>query len=149
MGGTDASGGMGATGGTFVTGGTGGQPDEPDYMETPCPDEPPPPLEPDCDPLDPFAACDEGEGCYPYVLHPFGKECGYQQFGAACAPAGSGIQGDFCGPADASCAPGYLCVVGAGAGSRCTKLCPLEGPHGCPAGLICGETDIDGFGACF
>lgn len=110
---------------------------------------PPPPPAYECDPLDPFAGCEEGEACYPYVSHPFGTGCGTQQFGSVCAPAGTGEHGDFCGDGHGPCGPGFLCVVGASAGKRCAELCPLDGEHECPPGLICGETDIAGYGVCY
>ncbi len=156
---TGGSGGSGASGGT-PTGGTGGASPSggapsggtggtPDYVDPGCPDEPPPAVVPACDPLNPEEACGIGWACYPYVIHPYGTGCGYQQFGAECAPAGSGESGDACGDGFDDCAPGHLCVVGAGAGKRCQKLCPLQGDPGCPPGLLCGETDIEGYGVCF
>ncbi len=148
-GGLDASGGQPTTGGRWSggsggVGATGGT-----YIDPGCPDEEPPPPIVECDPLEPYKDCPSGFGCYPYVSHPYGSGCGFQQFGALCDYAGSGVAGDFCGDEYGNCAPGYLCVVGAGAGKRCQKLCPLVGDSGCPAGLLCGETDIEGYGVCF
>lgn len=144
--------GSGGNTGGFGTGGyrigTGGQPDEP-YEEPECPDEPPPPIDSECDPLDPEGDCGPGEGCYPYLTYPYGEQCGHPTFGAYCATASTGEQGDFCGDGGNYCAPGYMCVVGAAGGKRCGKICAPVKDHGCPAGLICGETDIQGYGVCF
>jgi len=141
-GGTSSSGGNDSSGGTPNTGGT-------TYVEPECPDDPPPPVESECDPLDPFVGCAEGYGCYPYLTYPYGEGCGHATFGAMCAPASTGTQADFCGGSDGYCAPGYMCVVGAAGGRRCGKICPPVAEHGCPDGLICGETDIKGYGVCF
>lgn len=148
-GGASATGGEGgsSSGGVFTggsaTGGSGG------YVDPGCPDVPPPEPYYECDPLEPDAGCGEGYACYPFVSHPFGTGCGTQQFGALCALAGTGQHGDFCGDEHGPCAPGYLCVVGAGAGKRCAQVCLLDEDHDCPAGLICGETDVAGFGVCY
>jgi hypothetical protein len=139
-GGADSGGSGGqAAGGT----GTGG------YTDPGCPDVPPPEPVYECDPLEPEADCGPGFACYPYVSHPYGTGCETQQFGSWCAPAGTGEHGDFCGDGYGPCAPGYLCVVGAGAGKRCYRLCPLDTEHDCLPGLICGETDIAGYGVCY
>lgn len=142
------TGGISNTGGSQTSGGTsntGGMV----YVEPQCPEEPPPPVEAECDPLDPFVGCPEGYGCYPYLIYPYGEGCGHATFGAMCAPASTGTQSDFCGGSDGYCAPGYMCVVGAVGGRRCGKICPPVAEHGCPDGLICGETDIKGYGVCF
>lgn len=148
------SGGMTSTGGTAGTGGdfmlTGGSPatggGDP-YVDPECPDEEPPETIPECDPLDPYKDCPTGYGCYPYLEYPFGEGCGHATFGAVCIPAGVGEQGEFCD--DTYCAPGYMCVVGATGGKRCGQICEPIRDHMCPPGLICGETDIQGYGVCF
>ncbi len=135
--------GGGVTGGA---GGTGGKP----YEDPGCPDREPPPPHRECDPLDPWVGCQAGYGCYPYVSHPYGSGCGFQQFGAVCQLAGTGMPGDKCGDGAGGCAPGHMCVVGAGAGKRCQKICGVQGGDSdCPPGLVCGETDIQGYGVCF
>jgi hypothetical protein len=152
----DGSGGTlstGGTGGTFDpgTGGTGEEEEEVEepYVEPECPDEEPPPVRAECDPLEPYEDCGEGYGCYPYLDYPYGEGCGHPSYGAVCAVASTGEQGDFCGDEAGYCAPGYMCVVGAAGGKRCGKICETVRDHGCPAGLICGATDIQGFGVCF
>lgn len=135
----------GGTGGRVAeTGGTGGE-----FMEEQCPDDPPPPEEKECEPTDPYADCADGYGCYPYFVYPYGERCGHPVFGAECAPASEGDQGDFCGDGLGYCSPGFMCVVGAAGGKRCAQICPLEGESGCPDGLVCGETDVQGYGVCF
>jgi hypothetical protein len=150
-GGTDGGGGsLPGSGGTASGGtapaGTGGE--EP-YIEPDCPDEPAPPSYRECDPLNPLADCPEGEGCYPYLEYPYGEGCGQPAFGAICAYASEGEQGDFCGDDGNYCSPGYLCVVGATGGKRCGQICEPVADHGCPDGLVCGETDVQGYGVCF
>jgi hypothetical protein len=134
------------TGGTGGRLGTGGVP----YVEPECPDEPPPPVEAECDPLLPAdeAGCGAGSGCYPYLVYPYGEACGFPTFGALCAPASTGEQGEICGTTN-YCAPGFMCVIGGTAGARCTQICSLMAPSGCPPGLICNETDVVGYGVCF
>src|SRR5690606_37346876 len=95
------------------------------------------------------SGCEEGFGCYPYLDYPFGEGCGHARFGTRCIPASTGEQGELCGSDLGYCAPGYMCVVGAVSGRRCGKICEPVADHGCPSGLICGETDIAGFGVCF
>lgn len=143
--GGEATGGAPGTGGTTIA--TGGS--EPDYEEPDCPDiEPPPPTQ-ECDPLEPAATgCGVGEGCYPYLQYPGGERCGLPQFGSVCAPASTGSQGDSCGDQQGYCEPGFLCVVGTGGGPRCARLCLTAEPT-CPAGLVCTETDVQGYGVCF
>jgi hypothetical protein len=145
-GGAEPSGGTGGsalptggalTGGDTGTGGTG-------YVDPDCPDDPPEPTV-ECDPLAPYDSCDEGYACYPYLEYPY-EGCGYAAHGALCGPIGSGSQGDSC--EYSQCSPGFLCIVGTGAGARCAKLCPLEGDDGCPPGLLCAETDVPGYGVC-
>ncbi len=150
-GGRQSTGGVTATGGFNAFRATGGATGgiTSDYVEEQCPDEEPPPVEQECDPFEPSVGCPSGYGCYPYLEYPYGQRCGFPQFGATCAPASSGSQGDSCGDGQGHCAPGYLCVVGTGAGARCARLCPLTTPTNCPSGLICTETDVKGYGVCF
>jgi hypothetical protein len=119
------------------------------YIEPECPDEEPLPVLRECDPLDPFADCPMGEGCYPYLEYPYGEGCGQPAFGSLCTTASTGEQGDFCGDGGNYCSPGYLCVVGATGGKRCGQICEPVANHGCPSGLVCGETDVQGYGVCF
>ena|SRR5688572_17987215 len=118
------------------------------YEDPGCPDAEPPPGVIECDVFNEPNGCAEGEGCYPYVDHPFGEGCGLQTFGAVCLPAGSGVQGSECGNDNDGCAPGFLCVVGAQTGNRCVKICDLNAANTCGNGLICGETDVEGVGVC-
>jgi hypothetical protein len=167
IGGPDGSGGEGpddegsgglATGGSLIgpdeTGGRGGQGSGgvgsggTPYIEEECPDEPPPPVEPPCDPMMPDVGCPTGQGCYAYLVYPYGEGCGFPTFGATCAPASTGGQGDLCGSGN-YCEPGFMCVIGATAGARCTQVCSLVEPSGCPPGLVCNETDVVGYGVCF
>lgn len=138
----------GGTGGVEATGGIDGTGGEP-YVPPECPDEPPPPVEHECDPLDPLVGCPEGYGCYPYLEYPSGEDCGHPTFGAICAPASTGEHGDFCGEGVGYCAPGFMCVVGAAGGRRCGQICAPVADHDCPDGLICGRTDVDGYGVCY
>lgn len=136
------------TGGRDVLGsggeGSGGAP----YVEEECPDEPPPPTVPECDPMNPKEGCPQGQGCYAYLVYPYGEGCGFPSFGATCAPASTGGQGELCG-SGTYCEPGFMCVIGATAGARCTQVCSLVEPSGCPPGLVCNETDVVGYGVCF
>jgi len=139
----------GGSGGNGDNGGTGGRGSGGvTYMEEECPDEPPPPVIPMCDPLSPREGCPDGQGCYPYLVYPNGEGCGFPTFGAQCALASSGAQGEVCGMGN-YCEPGFMCVIGATAGARCAKVCSLVEPSGCPAGLVCNETDVLGYGVCF
>lgn len=119
-----------------------------DFTDPGCPDVEPTPAVQECDPLAAASSCPPGQGCYPFVQHPFGEGCGTQVFGTACRSAGSGSQGDRCGEGFGGCAPGFLCVVGTRAGSRCAMLCRFDEADDCPAGLICGDTDVEGWGVC-
>lgn len=137
-----SGGSLSETGGGEATGG------EPPYIEPECPDEPPPEPDVECDPLGvPEEECGEDSACAPYLIYPNGAECGSPQFGALCVPAGTGQQGDFCEPD--GCAAGFMCIVGAAGGKRCAEICQPVEDHSCPAGLICGETDVQGYGVCF
>ncbi len=134
-----------STGGTAGSG-TGGS--EPGYTDPPCPDVAPPEGTRECDPLGDGTDCPAGLACYPYVEHPFGEGCDAQTFGTACRRAGTGQHGDPCGSGTSGCGPGHLCVIGALAGRRCAKICTFDGVAGCPPGMLCGETDVKGYGVC-
>ncbi len=151
------SGGNGGSGGTYLfvdAGGTGGSavdaggPSDalPDYTDPGCPDSGGPLYDFQCDPYDQNNGdCAYGEACYIYVSYPR-EPCGQEIYGAYCAPAGTGEQGDSCwGGFD--CAAGFVCVV-SGSGNQCVQLCHLTGPSGCPAGLVCEPIDVEGFGGC-
>lgn len=152
------TGGSGAAGGISASGGAGGGQSSgggetasggSSYVEPECPDEEPPPIMQECDPLAPEDECGNGRGCYPYIQYPAGERCGFAQFGARCVFASSGAQGDTCGgTTQRYCEPGFLCVVGAGGGARCARICS-PGITDCSDGLICTETDVKGFGVCF
>lgn len=142
-GGTSATGGVVGSGGESPSGGTGGV-----YVEPECPDEPPPPVNAECDAFDPLNGCDAGFACYPYLDYPFGEGCGHARYGTECRVASTGEQSDLCGGELGYCSPGYLCVVGSVGGRRCMRICEPVADHGCPDGLICGETDIAGYGVC-
>jgi len=114
------------------------------YVDPGCPDATPPPSTHECDPFSTSPTCPEGEGCYPFVDHPFGAGCGTQTFGTICSPVGIGHQGDDCSDSSAGCASGFVCVVGSEPGKHCVQLCSLSGPSSCPRGMICGELDVEG-----
>jgi hypothetical protein len=118
------------------------------YADPGCPDVGAPVRVNDCDPFATTSSCPFGQGCFPFVEHPFGNGCDAQRFGTECLPAGTGQQGDDCGTAGLSCAAGFVCVVGAQPGMHCVQLCPMSGQKVCPAGLICGELDVEGYGVC-
>lgn len=131
--------------------GTAGNPpadamDEP-YQDPGCPDASVMPGIMECDPFVVPSGCGAGFACKPSIEHPFGDGCDQQRFNMLCRPAGPGVQGDEC-IAATDCAEGFLCVVGAGAGKLCLRMCPLDGTGVCPAGYICGETDALGVGVC-
>lgn len=130
----------GAAGGRAGVGGA--------FVDPGCPDIPPPPPIVECDPLEQVSSCPEGDGCYPYVDHPFGDACGTEVFGAICRYAGFGQHGDLCGEGTTGCAAGHVCVLGARAGKRCARLCLVGEPNSCPDGLLCEDTDIQGYGVC-
>jgi hypothetical protein len=103
----------------------------------------------ECDAFSPNPNCPPGEVCDPFVDHPAGDGCGAQRFGTQCHTAGTGQQGDLCGtPESSGCASGFVCVVGSQPGKHCVQLCPVGGQKVCPAGMICGELDVEGFGVC-
>lgn len=145
-GGGTGRGGSSGTGGSSAA--TGGMAGEPVFIDPGCPDAAAPEGFVECDVFGTGADCPSGFGCYPYITHPFGEGCDQQSFGAVCAPAGPGTQGAFCDGGANICAPGYLCVVGAQAGKRCMRICPLDGSAQCAPGLICGKTDAHGIGVC-
>lgn len=161
--GVDAGGGAAGapsegSGGSQIDPGDPGDPDDPDkpplgtggipYVEPECPDIEPPPVYSECDPLHPYDDCADGYGCYSYLQYPFGERCGQPQYGTLCGLAGEREHGELCGEFGSSCAPGLMCVVGAGGGRRCAQIC-IPGEGGCPSGLLCGETDVAGYGVCF
>lgn len=147
-GGSSGRGGSTGSGGSSAaTGGTAGT-DEPPFVDPGCPDAAAPEGFVECDVFGSSDDCPSGLGCYPYITHPFGEGCDQQSFGAVCAPAGNGTQGAFCDGGANICAPGYLCVVGAQAGKRCMRICPLDGSAQCAPGLICAKTDAHGIGVC-
>ena len=133
--------------------GTGGSDSLPDagfdaYVDPGCPDVGAPVEVRECDPFATAPTCPPGEGCFPFVDHPFGAGCDAQSFGTACRPVGTGQQGDTCGSAAQSCAAGFVCVVGSQPGKHCVQLCRLGQQKVCPAGMICGELDVEGYGVC-
>lgn len=118
------------------------------YVDPGCPDVGAPVQVNECDPFAATPTCPDGQGCFPFVKQPFEEGCGEQSFGTECRPAGSGQQGDSCGTAGQSCAAGFVCVVGSQPGKHCVQLCPIGSQKVCPAGLICGELDVEGYGVC-
>ena len=133
------------------SGGSAGKPpadatDEP-YVDPGCPDASVTTGTIECDPFTLPSACSPGFGCKPSIEHPYGDGCDQQRFNMLCRPVGFGVQGDEC-ISVTDCADGFLCVVGAGAGKLCLRMCPLDGTGECPAGYICGETDALGVGVC-
>ncbi len=145
--GSGGKGGSGGSAGSTPTAGRGGT-QEPDPIDTGCPDEELPPPDLQCDPFV-TDSCGIGAGCYPYVEHPEGSGCDQQRYGTTCGPAGTAQQGALCGSDVAEwCAPGFVCVVGQRAGKRCAQLCKLGATNQCSGGLVCGELDVAGFGVC-
>jgi len=118
------------------------------YVDPGCPDVGAPERVINCDPFATTSACPPGEGCFPFVEQPQGLGCDPQKFGTMCRPAGSGQQGDSCGNPGESCGAGFVCVVGSQPGKHCVQLCPIGSQKICPAGMICGELDVEGFGVC-
>jgi hypothetical protein len=145
VGGQSQAGSGGVAGSTAGSGGAA----EPDPIDGGCPDVDRPPPDLQCDPFV-LDSCGPGAACYPFVTHPEGGGCEQQRYGTTCAPAGTGKQGSLCGGGfgDEWCAPGFVCVVGQGAGKRCAALCELGSTKQCGGGLICGELDVAGFGVC-
>jgi len=118
------------------------------YVDPGCPDVGAPVEVNACDPFAAVPTCPEGQGCFPFVEHPFGTGCDAQSFGTVCRAAGTGLQGDVCGGGSAGCAAGFVCVVGSQPGKHCVQLCRIGGQKVCPAGMICGELDVEGYGVC-
>jgi len=118
------------------------------YVDPGCPDVGAPIKVNQCDPFSATPTCPAGEGCFPFVEHPFGEGCDAQRFGTECHASGAGQQGADCGGGGIGCASGFVCVVGSQPGKHCVQLCPLSGPSVCPAGMICGELDVEGYGVC-
>lgn len=137
-----SSGGQGA-GGIPILDGVGGN-----FTDLPCP-ELPPVEDYLCDPLGPSGQCGVGSKCMPYVVFPSQKVCEAVRYGAFCSDDGVGRQGDECSTNGDYCADGFLCVVGTGGGARCAKMCDVSSGDGCPAGLLCGETDAQNIGVCY
>ena len=136
---------------TSGSGGAGATPADAgfDVYEDPgCPDVGAPTEVKECDPFSATPTCPTGLACFPFVEHPFGVGCDAQRFGTACRPAGTGQQGDNCGGGGQSCGAGFVCVVGSQPGKHCVQLCPIGGQKVCPAGMICGELDVEGYGVC-
>jgi hypothetical protein len=117
------------------------------YVDPGCPDVGPPVQVNHCDAFSPTPNCPAGYGCFPFVEHPI-EGCGAQRFGTECQPAGVGRQGDSCAGGDGDCATGFVCVVGSQPGKHCVQLCPVGSQNTCPAGLICGELDVESYGVC-
>jgi hypothetical protein len=118
----------------------------PDYDDPGCPDSPPPLEQYTCDPfaLD-GGGCAPGEACQIFVEYP-SEPCGQEIYGSGCVPAGTGQQGDGC-MGGQECGAGFVCVI-TGSGTQCVQLCKLDGPSGCPSGLVCEPIDVKGFGGC-
>ncbi len=149
-----ASGGA-ATGGNPFIPSTGGQAagvgGTLPYEEIECPDDvlPPPTLH-ECDPFDSEAECYEFEACLPYIIYPDNLDgCGVPGYGEMCVSAGIGQQGALCSDFGTGCSAGFMCVVGAAGGERCAQICVPGQANACPPGLICGETDVLGYGVCY
>jgi hypothetical protein len=152
---TIAGGEGGAGGYTFLDGGGGTTPkppppedddDLPPVNDPGCPDKPPPKHDFQCDPYNQGNGdCMPDEACYIFVEYP-SEPCGQEIYGAFCAFAGPGGQGDPCN-GGFDCGAGHVCVI-SGSGKQCIKLCKLEGISGCPVGMICEPIDVEGFGGC-
>jgi hypothetical protein len=148
--------GAGGSGGSWLpTGGVAGAGglawlDAGGFVDPGCEDLPPPEPYFECDLFLEPSGCQDGYGCYPYLLHPNDPSgCGQQSYGSVCIEPGIGSQGDLCGDGLRYCEPGYICVIGARPGARCAKLCSMDGAADCTDGLICGETDLPGIGVCY
>jgi hypothetical protein len=146
------AGGSGRDGGLATSSSTGFFPDSglhdafTDYTDPGCPDAGMPKKHFDCDPYNQFNGdCPDGQGCYITITYPT-MPCGQETYGAICAPVGQGGQGVPCGSAT-DCGAGFVCVV-SGSGDQCVQLCHLDGPSGCPEGLVCEPIDVEGFGGC-
>ncbi|WP_437719190.1 hypothetical protein WMF45_23965 [Sorangium sp. So ce448] len=144
-------GGGGEAGAPPVTTGGGGGSDpgrDPleEYEDPGCPDTGPPITDFACDPYDQSSDfCAPGEGCFIYVQYP-DEPCGQEIYGAYCAPAGPGRQGDPCS-GGSQCGAGFACVV-TGSGTQCVELCALSGDDNCDPGFVCEPIDVAGMGGC-
>lgn len=147
VGGTASGGNPFYASGGLVDQGSGGVPP---YEENVCPEVPPPTTYHDCDPLNSVDTCPYDQSCLPYIQYPDREDgCGSPGYGEVCWYAGSGAQGELCTSVGTGCAAGLMCVVGAAGGERCAQIC-VPGQDGtCPYGLICGETDVLGYGVCY
>lgn len=143
-----AMGGSAGSGGRMASAGRAGSGVAGAYTDPGCPNVVPPPARAECDPLDSAGTCPPGEGCYPYVEHPFGRGCDVATFGAICVRSGTGRQGESCGDGTSGCAPGFMCVVGSRSGRRCAQICTFDGREECPAGMLCSDTDVQNYGVC-
>ncbi len=120
------------------------------YVEVECPEVPPPVTAHECDPLALENGCTDYESCIPYIAYPDREDgCGSPGYGEVCWTSGSGRQGDLCSDFGTGCDAGFMCVVGAAGGERCAAICVPGEEDNCPRGLICGETDVLGFGVCY
>jgi hypothetical protein len=120
-----------------------------EFVDPGCPEAGPPVEVTECDAFATTPTCPPGDGCFPFVDHPNEADgCGAQRFGTQCSQAGAGRQGDDCGDGSGSCASGFVCVVGSEPGKHCVQLCRMGVQNQCPAGLICGPLDVEGFGVC-
>lgn len=146
-----ADGGGGEAGAPPVPTGGGGGSDagrDPleEYEDPGCPDTEPPVTDFACDPYDQSSGfCAPGEGCFIYVQYP-DEPCGQEIYGAYCAPAGPGRQGDPCS-GGSQCGAGFACVV-TGSGTQCVELCALSGDVNCDPGFVCEPIDVAGMGGC-
>jgi hypothetical protein len=141
------AGGGGGRAGSGAKAGGAGEGSEPPYLDPGCPDAAAENGIIECDPFSTPSGCGEGLACKPSIMHPYGDGCDQQIFNLLCRPAGSGTQGMEC-EATGDCAEGFICVVGAGAGKLCLRMCELGGEMTCPPGYLCGETDAKGVGVC-
>ncbi len=133
--------------GVILDGGVDAKDALPDYEDPGCPDVPPPEDQTTCNAWEQGNGdCAEGEGCYIFVAYP-SEPCQPEIYGTVCQFAGTGKQQDPCG-GQQDCGGGFVCVI-TGAGTQCVQLCPLEGPSGCPSGLVCEAIDVVGYGGCF
>jgi hypothetical protein len=141
------SGGSAGSSGNAGKGGSAGKGSDPPYVDPGCPDAEAPQGIIECDPFSTPSGCGEGLACKPNIMHPYGTGCDQQVFSMLCRPAGPGTQGMEC-ESTSDCAEGFICVVGAGAGTLCLHMCELGGELTCPVGFVCGETDAEGIGVC-
>ena len=145
-GGSGFGGGFAMSSSSSFTQDSGFQDAFPDYTDPGCPDAGMPKKHDECDPYNQFNGdCPADEGCYITITYP-SMPCGQETYGTVCSSVGQGGQGTPCeGPND--CGAGFVCVV-SGSGNQCVELCHLDGPTGCPEGLVCEPIDVEGFGGC-